>query len=192
MSARLFALFDTAIGPCGIVWTECGVTGLQLTEGDRPRTRSRLLRRFPESVEALPPPEVQETIRGVVALLDGERTDFPDTVLDLEGVPAFAQSVYAVARTIGPGATLTYGEVAARIGSVGDARAVGQALGRNPVPVIVPCHRVLAASGRTGGFSAPGGVKTKMRLLSIEARHAAGTPGLFGALPLASRPARSR
>ena len=191
MASRLFTLFDTAIGPCGIVWTERGVAGLQLPEGDRQRTQARLLGRFPGSAEGSQPRPVQAAMDGVVALLEGERADFADTALDLDGVPPFAQSVYAITRTIAPGATLTYGEIARRIGTAGDARAVGQALGRNPVPIIVPCHRVLAASGRTGGFTAPGGVDTKMRLLSIETGHAGGH-GLFGALPLASRPTRAR
>lgn len=111
---------------------------------------------------------IQRVIDAVVALLRGERTDLAFVPLDLNGLPEFHQRVYEVARTIPAGATMTYGEVATRLGDSGCARAVGQALGRNPIPVIVPCHRVLAAGGRSGGFSAPGGRATKLNLLAIE------------------------
>jgi methylated-DNA-[protein]-cysteine S-methyltransferase len=104
-----------------------------------------------------------------VALLDGDRRDLIDIPLDFDdSVPEFHRRVYEVARTIGPGRTLSYGEIAARVGEPDAARAVGQALGRNPIPIIVPCHRVLAANGGTGGFSAPGGTATKLQLLAIE------------------------
>jgi methylated-DNA-[protein]-cysteine S-methyltransferase len=105
----------------------------------------------------------------------------------MDAVPEFPRRVYEVARTIPPGGTLTYGEVAARLGDARLAREVGQALGRNPFAIIVPCHRVLAAGGMPGGFSASGGVATKMRLLSIEGARAASQLGLFdgdGALAL--------
>ena len=131
-------------------------------------TRARVARRFPQSLESTPPPFVQHAIEGIVALLTGEARDLTDVPLDLESVPAFHQRVYEVARLIKPGTTLSYGEVAARVGEPDSARAVGQALGRNPIPIIVPCHRVLAADGGTGGFSAPGGTATKLRLLAIE------------------------
>jgi len=110
-------------------------------------------------------------IDGIVALLEGEDAgDLSEIELDLRAVPAFNAAVYRVARTIPPGETLTYGEIAARLDDPGAARAVGQALGANPIPIIVPCHRVLAAGGRAGGFSAPGGVMTKLKLLEIERR----------------------
>ena len=131
-------------------------------------TRARVARRFPQSIESTPPPFVQHAIEGIVALLTGEARDLTDVRLDLESVPSFHQRVYDVARQIKPGTTLSYGEVAARVGEPDSARAVGQALGRNPIPIIVPCHRVLAADGGTGGFSAPGGTATKLRLLAIE------------------------
>lgn len=175
-----FSLFDTAIGRCGIAWGEGGIHGVQLPEGSDHATRQRL-RCASGACEAQPPPEAQRAIDAVVALLRGERTE-PDPLcavrLDMEGVPLFHRHVYEVTRAIAPGATLTYGEVAALIGEPGAARAVGQALGHNPFAPIVPCHRVLAAGSGAGGFSARGGVTTKLRMLLIEGA-AFGAPGLF-------------
>lgn len=181
-----FALFDTAIGLCGIIWSDRGVRGLQVPEIDAAATRARLLRRYPHAVEASPPPAVQQAIDGVVALLAGEPRDLRDVIIDDDGTPDFNRKVYAITRAIPPGQTLTYGEIAARLGDKLLARAVGQALGENPVPIVMPCHRVLAAGGKTGGFSAPGGVDTKLKLLSIEGAQPGG-PTLFDHLPLAKR-----
>ena len=167
-ATRSFALFDTALGTCGIVWGERGIVGVQLPESTSAAARARLRRRFPDAREAPPPPEVCRAIDGVVALLRGEPSELADVELDMSAVPEFHRRVYEVARTIPRGATLSYGEVASRLGAPGAARAVGQALGQNPFAPIVPCHRVLAAGGRLGGFSATGGVATKLRLLSIE------------------------
>ncbi|WP_437943881.1 methylated-DNA--[protein]-cysteine S-methyltransferase [Sorangium sp. So ce281] len=175
-TAHGFLLFDTAIGRCGIAWGERGVAALQLPEAREPETRSRLLQRSPGAQAAAPPPEVQRAVDAIVALLRGEASDLSAVALDMDRVPPFHRRVYEVARTIPPGATLTYGEVAARLGAVGSARAVGQALGRNPFAIIVPCHRVLAAGGKAGGFSASGGVTTKLRLLAIERGQARGAP----------------
>jgi methylated-DNA-[protein]-cysteine S-methyltransferase len=112
---------------------------------------------------------VSHAIESIVALLGGEARDLTDVPLDFDDtVPEFHRRVYDVTRTIKPGTTLSYGEVAARVGEPDAARAVGQALGRNPIPIIVPCHRVLAARGGTGGFSAPGGTATKLQMLAIE------------------------
>ena len=117
----------------------------------------------------LPRHSSQHAIEGIVALLTGESRDLSDVPLDFDDtVPEFHRRVYDVTRTIKPGTTLSYGEIAARVGEPDAARAVGQALGRNPIPIIVPCHRVLAANGGTGGFSAPGGTATKLQLLAIE------------------------
>ena len=116
---------------------------------------------------------------GIVALLAGEMADLSAAVLDMQCVSPFHRRVYEVARTIPPGVTLSYGEIARRMGAGGSARAVGQALGRNPFAVVVPCHRVLAASGKLGGFSANGGIATKLRMLSIEAAKASGQGALF-------------
>jgi methylated-DNA-[protein]-cysteine S-methyltransferase len=175
MTAGGFALFDTAIGRCGIAWGERGLTAVQLPEADDRATRARLLRRCPDVREASPPADIRNALHGIVALLAGEASDLSGVVLDMHRVPPFDRRVYEVARTIPPGATLTYGEVAARMGEPGAAREVGQALGRNPFPIVVPCHRVHAAGGKAGGFSAPGGIATKLRMLAIESRHAKGT-----------------
>jgi len=163
-----FAFFETAIGTCAIAWTERGVAGVQLPEGHESETRARIQRRTRGGVESDPPPDVCKAVDGIIALLAGRPDDLAYVVLDLDGLPNFNRRVYDVARTIAPGHTWTYGEIAVRIGHLGDARAVGQALGRNPYPIVVPCHRVLAANGRLGGFSAHGGVATKLRLLEIE------------------------
>ena len=192
MTARGFALFDTAIGPCGIAWGERGVIGVQLPEASEARTRARLRRRFPDASEAPPPPAVQRAIDGIVALLQGEAIDLAAVALDMAGVPAFERRVYEVARTILPGATLTYGDIATRLGAPGEARAVGQALAQNPFPMVVPCHRVLAAGGKVGGFSANGGIATKLRLLSIEGARTSSAPMLFEQLPLVAAPRRRR
>jgi methylated-DNA-[protein]-cysteine S-methyltransferase len=145
-----------------------------------------LLRRFPGAQEALPPVDVQHAIDGIVALLHGEQRDLNDVSIDAEDLPAFHRKVYDITRAIPPGATLTYGEIAERLGDKLLARDVGQALGQNPIPLIVPCHRVLAASGKTGGFSAPGGVASKLRLLTIEGAQPNG-PTLFDHLPLVAK-----
>ena len=168
MTVHRFTLFDTAIGRCGMAWSERGVTGLQLPEASDLKTRARMLRRFPGAHEEAPPPEVRAALDLIIALLRGEASNLSTVALDMEGVPPFHRRVYEVARTIPPGATLSYGEIAARLGEPGMAREVGQALGRNPFALIVPCHRVVAAGGKAGGFSANGGVATKLRLLSIE------------------------
>lgn len=183
-----FHLFDTAIGACALAWGGERIIGAQLPERDEETARRRLARRFPEATEASPPAFVAEAIDGIVALLAGERRDLSYLPVAIEAVPEFNRRVYEVALSIPPGETLTYGEVAARIGEPGAARAVGVALGQNPFPIIVPCHRVLAAGGRTGGFSADGGVETKLRMLTIEKARTSPQPGLFEALPLAAKP----
>jgi methylated-DNA-[protein]-cysteine S-methyltransferase len=179
MTTFAFTLFDTSIGPCAIAWGERGVVGVHLPEATEARTRARVLRRFPGGREAPPPPEVQRAIDGIVALLRGEASDLSAVALDMGRVPPFHRRVYEIARTIPPGATLSYGEIAARLGDPSVARAVGQALGQNPFAIVVPCHRVLAAGRRSGGFSAPGGVRTKLRLLEIEGARARAIPTLF-------------
>ena len=162
-----FAVFDTAIGRCAIAWSARGVVAVFLPERDEATLRARLGRRHPGARESAPPEGVAQAIDGITALAAGEHRDLSGVVLDLDGVPEFNRRVYAVARTIGPGATLTYGAIAAQLGEP-DARRIGEAMGRNPCPVVVPCHRVVAAGGKTGGFSAPGGAATKRRLLEIE------------------------
>jgi methylated-DNA-[protein]-cysteine S-methyltransferase len=161
-------LFDSAIGACGLAWSDAGIVGLQLPESSASRTRARLLRRFPGAREADRPPAIQEAIDAIVALLSGDARDLSAIVLDMTGVPPFNQRVYAIARGIPAGATLSYGDIAARLGLKDAARDVGQAMAQNPFAIIVPCHRVVAANGKLGGFSANGGVATKERLLAIE------------------------
>ena len=168
MTGRSFTLFETALGWCAVAWGPRGVVGVQLPEAREAEARGRVRRRFPGASEAPPPPEVGRAIDGIVGLLRGEASDLSGVVLDMDRVAPFDRGVYAVARTIPPGSTLSYGEVAARLGASGEARAVGQALSRNPFAIVVPCHRVVAAGGKLGGFSARGGVGTKLRLLAIE------------------------
>ena len=180
MAAHGFALFDTAIGRCGIAWGDRGIAGLQLPEADEQQTRARMLQRFPTAGESIPPIEVRRALDCVAALLNGEASDLTTAALDMDEVPPFHRRVYEIARCIPPGATLSYGEIAARLGAPGAARAVGQALGQNPFPIIVPCHRVLAAGGKIGGFSAHGGVATKLRMLAIEGARVNGTPAAVG------------
>jgi methylated-DNA-[protein]-cysteine S-methyltransferase len=193
MTTVSFATFETAIGACGIAWNERGLVAVQLPEANEQKTRARLLRRFPEAREALPSPDVRRAIDGITALLRGEASDLSAVVLDMEDLPPFNRRVYEVARAIPPGATLSYGEIAARLGEPPQAaRDVGQALGQNPIPIIVPCHRVLAANGKPGGFSASGGVTTKLRLLTIEKAKISDEPSLFESLPLAARPRQRR
>jgi methylated-DNA-[protein]-cysteine S-methyltransferase len=185
-----FAIFETALGPCGIVWTSRGIAGVNLPEGDEAKTRARVKKRFPEAEEENPPPEIRKIITEVVALIAGEKIDFSHVMLDHAPLPEFSKRVYEIVRTIPIGHTLTYGEIAKKLGDVSLSREVGQAMGKNPTPVIMPCHRVVAASGKTGGFSAPGGVDTKMKLLSIERRHGDHAPTLFdrdGAFRFAAR-----
>jgi methylated-DNA-[protein]-cysteine S-methyltransferase len=176
-------LFETPIGACGIAWSARGVLCLQLPEGEPAATRARLLRRFVGVVEGAPPAPVQRAIDAIVALLGGAPVDLGDIELDETGVGPFQRRVYAAARRILPGSTLTYGEIAERIGDPGAARSVGQALGANPFAIIVPCHRVLAAGGRIGGFSAGGGAATKRRILAIERARVGAAPDLFSAEP---------
>jgi methylated-DNA-[protein]-cysteine S-methyltransferase len=189
MSGVGFALFVTAIGHCGIVWSERGIVGVQLPQGSERTTRSRVSRRFPAAREAVPPAEIQRVIDDVVVLLTGQARDFSRVKLDTGAISDFQRRVYDIARAIPAGSTLTYGEIAEQLGDKRLARDVGEALGQNPFPIIVPCHRVMAAGGKMGGFSAPGGVRTKLRLLSIEGAEPGG-PTLFNNLPLAAAPRR--
>jgi methylated-DNA-[protein]-cysteine S-methyltransferase len=168
IASRGFALFETAIGWCGIAWGAHGIVGVQLPEAQEQGTRARMQRRHPGLREAVPPSSVQHVIEEIGRLFAGEPTNLAAAALDMETVAPFNQRVYDIARTIPPGQTLTYGEIAARIGEPRMAREVGQALGQNPFSIIVPCHRVVAAGGKTGGFSARGGVATKLRMLALE------------------------
>jgi methylated-DNA-[protein]-cysteine S-methyltransferase len=163
-----YTIFDTPIGECGIVWNGEGIVGIHLPEGRADATRRRLLDVFPAAEDAHPPRTVRRAIDGVLALMDGKRPDLSSIDLDMRGVSPFRRRVYETARDIPVGTTLSYGDLAVEAGSPGAARAVGQALGRNPFAIVVPCHRVTAAGGKVGGFSATGGIATKLRLLELE------------------------
>lgn len=163
-----FALFATTLGTAAIAWTDYGVASIQLPESDPARLRARLRRRLPGAVESEPTAAICQAIERICALLGGKQVDLSSVELDMRDVPAFERQVYELARTIPAGQTASYGQLATRLGDVHLARDVGQALSRNPFPIVVPCHRVVAANGKLGGFSAPGGVSTKQRLLTIE------------------------
>jgi methylated-DNA-[protein]-cysteine S-methyltransferase len=173
-----YTTFQTALGCCGIAWNSGGVVGLQLPETSEAATRRRLLRRHPEGRPAPAPPAVQDVIDAIVALLAGEPRDLSAVTLDMTEVPEFNRRVYEVARRIPAGSTSTYGAIATQLGDRLLARDVGEALGHNPFPIVVPCHRVVAADGRLGGFSANGGVATKRKMLLIEGA-ASVPPSLF-------------
>ncbi len=181
-------IFDTAIGACGVAWSEDGIAGVMLPGSSAAAALAKLRQRHPEAREATPPAAVQEAIALIGRLLKGEPTNLSTIVLDMEGVADLNQAIYAITRRIEPGATRTYGEIAKEMGDPLLARAVGQAMGSNPFPIVVPCHRVLAAGGKTGGFSAPGGVDTKFRILQIEQAQNRDPNSLFDSLPLAIKP----
>ena len=179
-AASGYALFPTAIGHCGMAWQGALLMGVQLPEdAGEAHTRARMQRRFPQLAECTMPPPVAAWAARVATLLQGAHDDLCDVPLALDTVPPFNARVYELARRIPPGKTMTYGEMAAALGEPGAARAVGQALGHNPFAPVVPCHRILAANGRPGGFSAGGGALTKLRMLQIEGACPGGTPSLF-------------
>ena len=173
------ALFDTALGPMGVAWGPVGLLGLQLPDTTPARTLGQLQRRGPSWQPTQPPASVMQACRRIDGLTRGVRDDLLDLPLDFSRVGSFERRVYDWVRAISPGQTRTYGEVARALGEPGAAQAVGQALGRNPFAPVVPCHRILAAAGRAGGFSAPGGLRTKLRLLEIEGAAFGPQPGLF-------------
>lgn len=161
------ALVPSPLGPCGLAWSDAGLCAVQLPEADEAATLARLASRGGERVDALPE-WVGTAAARLASVLAGAGDDLADLPLDLSGISAFDARVYALARTIGPGRTSTYGALAEELGTPGAARAVGRALGANPWLVVVPCHRVLGADGGLRGFSAHGGLATKARLLAIE------------------------
>jgi methylated-DNA-[protein]-cysteine S-methyltransferase len=179
MDAPGFALFDTAIGRCAIVWSNAGLIGVQLPEADDEAARRRLARRFPGAVSGPPAPEAAAAVSRIAAFLAGAPDDFATLALDESGVGAFERAVYRETRAIPAGATSTYGAIATALGDVHQSRRVGQALGRNPWPIVIPCHRVTGADGWMGGFSAPGGRATKLRLLELEGALAVESLPLF-------------
>ena len=178
-----FALFDTAIGRCGVAWSARGITRIALPEASDAATRQRLARDTPGAGSA-PPPAIDAAIERIALHVRGEPAGLEAIVLDMDGIPAFHREVYEAARQIPSGHTVSYGALARRLGKPGAARAIGRAMGKNPFPIVVPCHRVLAANFATGGFSAHGGVETKARLLAAEGFTLATQPELpFTAAP---------
>jgi methylated-DNA-[protein]-cysteine S-methyltransferase len=154
-------VFETTIGTCGVEWSDAGITRVHL-----PRMRA-LARALSTPREAVPG-SVRQAATLIARLLEGQREDLREVALADAALEPFARRVYAQARAVGPGEITTYGAIARALGDPGAARAVGAALGANPFPIVVPCHRVLAANGSLHGFSAPGGIVTKRRMLQIE------------------------
>jgi methylated-DNA-[protein]-cysteine S-methyltransferase len=179
-----WTVFETALGACAIAWSEQGICGSQLPEADMTALAARMRARFPAARDDLPlPATVRRAIRGVQVLVAGDSLDLLlDVPLDETGLADFNRRVLALTRRIAVGQTRSYGELAAQLGQPGAARAVGMAQGQNPFAPIVPCHRVLGADGALTGFSAPGGLETKQRLLLIEARACGQLAGEQGAL----------
>jgi len=168
MLGRAYSIFDSAIGRCAVVWDDAGIVGVQLPEAREIDTRRRLFQLYPQARESKPTPNTEAAIEGMVALLHGDAADFSDVTLDMRGIHGFDQRVYQITQRVLRGETLTYGDIASRLGSPSAVRSVAQALSRNPFVVIVPCHRVLEAGGYADRMSPHGGLISKRRLLSIE------------------------
>ena len=182
MTGRGYAIFDTGIGRCGIAWGPSGIVGVQLPEVREIDTRRRLFRLYPDARELRAPLNVEIAIEGIVALLRGEACDFSDVTLDMTGIPAFSQRVYALVRNIPRGETRIYAEIAAALRASGAVHSVAQAIARNPFMIIVPCHRVLEAGNYADKISPHGGAISKRRLLSIEGTHPTSSRTLFDVL----------
>ena len=174
-----FTVFASAIGDCALAWNDVGVLGVWLPEASAARLRARVVKRFAQATETAPDVRASAAIVAITGLLRGERVDLDTIRIDDSRLDPFDRRVYAAARTISPGRVVSYAELAARVGADASAREVGQSLGRNPFAIVVPCHRIVAASGELGGFSAPGGAATKRRLLTIEDARRDGADDLF-------------
>jgi methylated-DNA-[protein]-cysteine S-methyltransferase len=185
-SEAAFAEFDTPIGACAIVWRSDRIVGTFLPAATPGAMASHVRRKFGEIATADPPAHIAELIALIRRLLRGDRVTFDGLGLDMSGVSPFDRRVYAATAAIPPRETRTYGEVASKLGNAGAAQAVGRALGSNPFPILIPCHRVLASGGRSGGFTAPGGLATKFRILELEGAGSSDAL-LFGSLPLKIR-----
>jgi methylated-DNA-[protein]-cysteine S-methyltransferase len=171
-TAQHYFIFETAGGFCGIAWNNVGITRFQLPTKSAEATERMLLRRVPGAEPGAPTPEVIEAVAAVKRYFEGEETDFSGLKLDLGEQDAFFKQIYAAARRVGWGRTTTYGALAKELGAGPEAaRDVGEAMAKNPVALIIPCHRVLAAGGKVGGFSAPGGSVAKIRMLELEGVH---------------------
>jgi len=169
MSAAIgYTIIDTAIGPVGLAWSAEGVCRVALPERDRTRMEARFAARLEGALPSEPPARVAAAIELIKRYAEGETVDFTSVPVDLDGADLFRHAIYRAARALAFGETTTYGGLADAAGHPGKARETGEALGRNPIPIIVPCHRILAAGGKIGGFSAPGGSSTKEKLLALE------------------------
>lgn len=177
-----YHVFETALGFAGIAWSGAGITRFQLPSATADATSRGLLRRTPDAEEAVPPAHIAEAVAAVKRYFAGEKIDFSHLALDLEGQDELFRAIYAAARCVGYGETTTYGGLAKAIGRSDweAARDVGQAMAKNPVALIIPCHRVLAAGGKIGGFSAPGGAGTKAKMLELEGVHIGSTQRELG------------
>jgi methylated-DNA-[protein]-cysteine S-methyltransferase len=190
-----FCLFDTALGRCAIGWSAAGVFRMLLPSPDDSVTRNMMRDTVTLIEEIRPPKFIALAIERIVALFEGGKDNLRTIDLDMTGVPEFHRAVYALTREIPPGETRTYGDIAKDLGDVALSRAVGVALGANPFPIVVPCHRIVGANGKMTGFSAPGGVETKMRMLTIERARLSKEPTLFDndqAFVLAQNPRGTR
>ena len=161
-------VFETALGFVGIAWSEAGLTRLSLFQRDGTLVERRLERLGAMDGKADAPAWVEALVRDIRAYAEGEDIDFSGVPVDLSGIDDFRLAIYDAARKLGFGETTTYGELAKRAGHAGLPRETGQALGSNPVPLVIPCHRILATGGKIGGFSAPGGSATKEKMLKLE------------------------
>ena len=171
-TAHRYLIFETAGGFCGVAWNDVGITRFQLPTRSADATERLMLRRLPGAEPGTPTPEVIEAVAAVKRYFAGEETDFSGVKLDLGDQDALFRKIYAAARQVGWGRVTTYGALAKELGAGPEAaRDVGQAMAKNPVALIIPCHRVLAAGGKVGGFSAPGGSATKVRMLELEGVH---------------------
>lgn len=181
-----FSLFTTPIGDCGVAWRGELIVATRLPDKTPEATIAGLVSRT-AATKGEPGPAVRRVIEAMVALLEGEQTDLSFIACDFSGIDPFSLKVVGITRSIPAGATTTYGAIAQKLGDKQRAREVGQALGRNPFPVIVPCHRVVGANGRLTGFSAAGGIQTKLKMLAIEKARIGEEPGLFPELPMATK-----
>jgi methylated-DNA-[protein]-cysteine S-methyltransferase len=184
-AAHHYLVFETAGGFCAIAWNGVGITRFQLPAKSAEATARNLLRRLPGAEPGAPTPPVVAAVDAAKRYFEGEAIDFSDIPIDLDGQDDFFKQIYAATRRIGWGRTTTYGALAKTLGAGPEAaRDVGQAMARNPVPLIIPCHRVLAAGGKVGGFSAPGGSAAKVRMLELEGVHVGPPPSTQQSLGL--------
>jgi methylated-DNA-[protein]-cysteine S-methyltransferase len=168
-AAQSYHVFETTMGFCGIAWSDAGVARFQLPTKIAEAAERLICRRAPSAEPGLPPADVAAVVEAAKRYFAGQEIDFSQVQVDLAGEDAFFAQIYGALRGVGWGRTTTYGALAKEVGAGREAaRDVGEAMARNPAPLIIPCHRVLAAGGKIGGFSAPGGSKTKTRMLELE------------------------